>query len=72
VGVNVVVGWGLQVLGTVLWLYGYFFSVSEPLIDWAAYVPSWISAWLPNWQSELGMVAATIGLIPLYWPERKK
>ena len=69
---KVTVGWALQFFGTILWLYGYFFSGSAPLVDWSAYTPSWISAWFPNWQSELGMVTATIGLLPLYWPQRKK
>ena len=34
------IGWILSIIGTVVWVYGYFFSSGTPaLVDWAAITP---------------------------------
>lgn len=66
-----ITGWALTLAGCVLWTAGYFITGSTPLLDWPAFSPSWISDYLPNWQSEVGMAAACLGQIPLIYAEWK-
>ena len=40
------------------------------LIDWHARSAWWIADFLPNLESEIGMVLAFVGMIPIYWPGR--
>jgi hypothetical protein len=49
--------WFLMALGLILWTYGYFVQGTPAYIAW----PGWLSAYLPNIQSETGMALATIG-----------
>ena len=49
--------------GTVLWVYGYFVSGHPSLLNWNSFSPSWISEFLPNLESEIGMVASFAGMI---------
>jgi hypothetical protein len=64
----VIVGWIIEVVGLVLWTYGYFVVGSPSLIDWAAHTPWWIAEFLPNLESEIGMVLVLVGMVPIYWP----
>ena len=66
----VIAGWVIEVAGLILWTYGYFVTGNPPLIDWAAHVPRWISEFLPNLESEVGMVLILAGMVPIYWPPR--
>ena len=59
-------GWAVTLLGCALWTYGYFVGGSLPYIPWATLAPSWIADYLPNWQTEVGLLLATVGSIPLY------
>jgi len=52
----------------VLWLYGYFATGNPSLIDWQANTPWWIADFLPNIESEIGMVLVCVGMVPIYWP----
>ncbi len=63
--------WIMEFAGTALWLYGYFATGSPPVIDWHATAPAWISEFLPNTESEIGMALVIAGMIPLYWPTRR-
>jgi hypothetical protein len=64
------IGWILSIIGTVVWVYGYFFSSGTPaLIDWAAISPPWIAEFLPNRESEIGLAIMIVGVIPMYWPK---
>ena len=65
--VLVVAGWVASVLGIVLWTYGYFVSGTHPLVAWGDHLPTWASEWLPNLESELGMILVVIGSLPIYW-----
>lgn len=66
----VIAGWVMGLAGTVLWIYGYFAKGHPALIDWAGRTPWWIADYLPNIESEIGMVLVFAAMIPLYWPRR--
>jgi len=71
-GVNTraICGWAIMLAGTALWIYGYFVTGHPSLIDWHASTPWWISEFLPNLESEIGMVLTFAGMVPIYWPVR--
>ena len=68
---TVVTGWIIELIGTALWLYGYFAAGHKSIIDWQASTPWWIADYLPNIESEIGMVLVFAGLFPIYWPPRR-
>jgi len=53
----VIAGWIVELAGIILWTYG-----------WAAHAPWWIADFLPNRESEIGMVLVLVGMVPIYWP----
>ena len=61
----------MELGGTTLWLYGYLVVGHPSVIDWHANAPWWISDFLPNIESEIGMVFILAAMIPLYWPHRR-
>ena len=63
-----IIGWIVSLAGTALWLYGYFANGNRSLIDWHAHTPWWVADILPNVESEIGMVLAFAGMLPIYWP----
>lgn len=65
------IGWIVSLVGTAVWIYGYFITGTAPLIDWQAHSPWWIADFLPNIQSEFGMVLAFVGSAVMYWPSRR-
>src|SRR5436309_614301 len=65
-----VVGWIVCLGGSCLWLFGYFTVGTTPLFDLKPVAPSWIADYLPNLESEIGFVAAFLGMVPIYWPSR--
>ena len=67
----VIIGWIISLAGTALWVYGYFATGSPSLIDWHANTPWWIADYLPNIESEIGMVLTFVGMVPVYWPPRR-
>ena len=67
----VIAGWILLIVGTILWLYGYFVTGHPALFDWQAHTPSWIADYLPNIESEIGMALVWASMIPMYWPKSK-
>ena len=67
---SAIVGWAISSVGTAPWVYGYFVSGHHPLIDLRANTPWWIADFLPNFESEIGMVLAFGGMIPMDWPRR--
>lgn len=67
----VIIGWIISLAGMALWLYGYFAIGNPPLIDWHANTPWWIADFLPNIESEIGMVLAFGGMVPIYWPPQR-
>jgi hypothetical protein len=52
--------------GAALWVYGYFVAGHQPILIWSSFAPSWIAVFLPNLESESGMVASFAGMI-LVW-----
>ena len=63
----IVLGWIVSLGGTALWIYGYFVAGHAPFLDWSAYAPRMIAEFLPNRESEVGMVLAIVGSVPVYW-----
>ena len=52
----VIIGWIIFLSGSALWLYGYFAVGHQSIVDWHARAPWWIADFLPNLESELGML----------------
>ena len=67
----VIVGWIIMLMGTALWIYGYFATGNPSLIDWSAVAPWWIADYLPNIESEIGMTLVFASMVPIYWPYRR-
>ena len=68
----IVIGWIISIAGTLLWLYGYFFAGNPSYIAWQAHSPWWVADFLPNIESEVGMMLIYVGMIAIYWPFSKK
>ncbi len=64
-------GWIITLIGTAIWIYGYFVTGHPPLIDWQAHTPWWIADFLPNVESEIGLALVCVGMVPMYWPDSK-
>ncbi len=64
----IVFGWVIELAGVALWLYGYFEPGHPPFVNWHDITPWWIADWLPNVESEIGMVLMFAGMLPIYWP----
>jgi hypothetical protein len=64
----VIVGWTASLAGSALWTYGYFVTGSPSFFSWGSFAPWWIADFLPNSESEIGMLFAFAGMIPIYWP----
>jgi hypothetical protein len=64
----VISGWVVMLVGTALWIYGYFVTGHPSLVDWRADAPWWIADFLPNFESEIGAVLTFAGMVPVYWP----
>ena len=68
--VVIVLAWTLMLAGMALWGYGYFIPGTPPLVDWQANTPLWVADFLPNLESEIGLILTCLGMVPLYWPVR--
>ena len=68
----VIIGWIIFLSGSALWLYGYFVAGHHSIVDWHARAPWWIADFLPNLESELGMLFCIGGMVPMYWPRSQK
>jgi hypothetical protein len=66
-----IVGYVVLLVGTAIWLYGYFVPGNPSLIDWRAHTPWWIADFLPNIESEIGMVLMLLSMVPTYWPRSR-
>jgi hypothetical protein len=67
----VITGWIISFAGMALWFYGYLATGHPSFIDWHANTAWWISDFLPNIESEIGMTLAFAGMVPIYWPRRQ-
>jgi hypothetical protein len=67
----VIAGWIISLVGTAIWLYGYFVTGEPPLVNWQAISPWWIADFLPNRESEVGMTLVLVSMVPMYWPPRR-
>jgi len=65
---TVILAWIISLAGMALWLYGYLVNGHPSLIDWRADTPWWIADFLPNIESEIGMVLVCVGSVLVYWP----
>ena len=64
-------GWALTLVGCALWAYGYFGGGSPPLLNWSTFAPHWVADYLPNWQSEIGLLLTLAGSVPVYYVQIK-
>ena len=64
-------GWTLMLAGMALWGYGYLVPGTPPLFDWKEIAPWWIADFLPNIESEIGLVLVCAAMIPIYWPKHR-
>ena len=70
---RLVIAWIVMLAGTILWLYGYFWSGHPALVDWHTYTPPrWIADFIPNMESEMGLALMLAAMIPMYWPSRRR
>ena len=67
---TVIIGWTVSLLGSALWIYGYFAIGNPSIIDWQADTPWWIADFLPNFESEAGAALVIASMVPIYWPKR--
>ena len=67
-----IAGWTLSLLGTIVWIYGYFVPGHPPLIDWSQAAPWWIADFLPNMEAELGAALMILALAPMYLASRRE
>lgn len=63
-------GWAVMLAGAALWIYGYFVTGHPSVIAWHDHAPGWIADFLPNLESEIGMVLTFAAMVPMYWPTR--
>jgi hypothetical protein len=63
----VILGWTASLIGLALWTYGYFAAGTPSFVAWSSLVPTWLSAWLPNLEAEIGVMLLILGSLPLYW-----
>jgi hypothetical protein len=68
---SLIVGYIVLLVGMAIWLYGYFVPGNPSLIDWRAHTPWWIAEFLPNIESEIGMVLMYVSMVALYWPRSR-
>ncbi len=66
-----IIGWIATLVGTAVWVYGYFVTGHPSLIDWHRYTPWWIADYLPNIESEIGLAVVCLGTVIMYWPPRE-
>jgi len=59
-------GWTACVVGSLLWIYGYFVTGTKPLFDWASYTPIWVAKFIPNLEAEMGLLVMCVGSWPLF------
>jgi hypothetical protein len=69
---SAIIGQVVSLIGAALWVFGYFATGHRPVIDWQAHAPSWIADFLPNLESEIGMVVCLGGMIATYWPRSRE
>ena len=69
---RVVIGWVISLAGTALWIFGYFVTGHPSIVNWHAVTPWWIADFLPNIESEIGMVVMFAGMVPIYWPGKEQ
>jgi len=57
-------------MGAALWVYGYFVVGHPAIFDWPTFTPHWISDFIPNLESEIGLVVCVAGTILAFTPNR--
>lgn len=59
--------WFLTAVGLILWAYGYYTQGTLAYFVW----PGWISAYIPNMESEIGLALSVIGSIGICLQPRR-
>jgi hypothetical protein len=58
-------GWVICLIGTALWLHGYFSTESPPGTPW------WIADLFPNTEADWAVGLMLCGMALTYWPSRR-
>jgi len=66
-----IIAYVISLAGAAIWVYGYFVTGQPSLVEWRAYTPWWVTDFLPDLQTEIGMALACAGTILCYWPPRR-
>jgi hypothetical protein len=66
-----IAGWIITLTGSAIWTYGYFAIGHTSFIDWRNETAWWICQFLPNRESEIGMLLTVVGMVPIYWPKER-
>jgi hypothetical protein len=57
-------GWIIYVAGFAIWLFGLFARRPRLLFDWNATTPWWVSSFVPNLETEIGLALMFASMIP--------
>ena|SRR5438128_2345672 len=66
------IGWAIYAAGFLIWLFGYLSAGHAPVFDWDVATPWWISIFVRNLESELGLALMFASMVPIYWPAGRK
>ena len=66
------IGWAIYAAGFFIWLLGYLSAGRAPVFDWVATTPYWISSFVPNRETELGLALMFASMVPIYWRAGRK
>src|SRR5262245_66164030 len=59
-------GWAIYAAGFAIWLFGYLSAGHASIFHWEVATPWWISSFVPNLESELGLALMFASVIPIY------
>jgi hypothetical protein len=51
-------------IGSLIWIYGYFVHGHPSFVDWQSRTPWWIADFMPNAESEIGMGVMLASVVP--------
>jgi len=66
------IGWAIYAAGFFIWLLGYLSAGRAPVFDWVATTPYWISSFVPNRETELGLALMFASMVTIYWRAGRK
>ena len=65
------IGWAIYAAGFLIWLFGFLSEGHAPVFHWDVATPWWISIFVRNLESELGLALMFASMVPIYWSARR-